>query len=1314
MHDLEPELFQEVVFTRLDRIRTEQATALDSAMAAVHADLTALVAFQEVVAGDRFAQMMGVLAQVLDKLPGSAGASQADAGQVAVYLAVLARWLNSDPWLDENGAGDISPASIERKLSIAAGDGKAVDADELARRCSRLVVLGGPGSGKTWLARRVARTGAQAALEALAGGRSLEEVELPLYITCARLAAAPQGDVIRTAVISSAVGALPDLGSVHLTNAIRALFEERQAPTLLVADSLDEARGADERVRLAGTLPTRWRIVLTSRPVAWRGQLQLCEADLGQLVGTLEPLRYPDDVEPVIGRWLGSKPAAAAELSAQLRARPALQLAATVPLILAFYCIVSGHQQLPALRRGLYDEVVRRMLAARWRGSNRDVDPDACMHTLGEWAWSAADDDPESGIGAWADEFDTLRAGHHSRDERDALNHVAVPLGRAHDVTGKTRRRFVHRTIREHLVATCIAGEMLAEEAAALLVRHLWYDPDWEIAGPAALAAHPERDQVLLRMLCLITGADQPPASLAEIDECREIRRFLSRVAQESDETDWPGLAGQVLRRALIDLAALEPRSISQVSAARWPTSASIILDILFAQLNTHAWNFTNLTGIIADVADAPEARKRSRRVLIGILTGGVGTWNAQALADAVIRMEPTPQERAACRQALIEVVERESHPVAAADVARAYARLAVTARELTAARRALLVLLADGDNPWKSAQLAIVLAAMRLTGTERALARRVLLDYLDASSEPVEDLARAIVRLKATPPERSKARQAVLTYTMARPADSGKPSDALAELTSTSRERKEARLTIIRLLTKDPGHYAKSAVFLPALAVTSRERTSSRRELLSVLPAIPEWASGKIAEVAADLASTDAERRETRAAFIRVLAASPERARTYAAPLSSLAKTPQERNRTRTALLRVTSVDNPAFLGVASLAAQLCPTPPELARLRRAVLAFLTSPESPRTVWAVAEVAAKLQLNTKECAIVRRGLLDYLDTREDEWGAAQIAQLVREFRPSQRDRKRAREALLRILEARNPDWSWSLGSASLVALIVKQVEELEPTVSDKARMRRRLLDLVEETSESRVGATSEALVEVVSRLDPTAADRNRGAQLLITILRHRYWKPENVSSALSQIALTSSERASARDDVLELLDRNDDWTPEILKMYTRLAVRLAPTSGERAALARDLVTRLAHENRSAKSRAYAGAVTSLIISKHDRAKLRQELLGLLAQQHNPHIAMVLWEAVCRLDPTYRDKARARVRMLALIAENHDPGVRYNLSDTAAETDPTSADLIPIAGLDLAHMTALMQAARRNSTSDEWINFVAPLTIASR
>jgi hypothetical protein len=59
-------------------------------------------------------------------------------------------------------------------------------------------------------------------------------------------------------------------------------------------------------------------------------------------------------------------------------------------------------------------------------------------------------------VGIWEDELLTPRI-RRSKDDRDAVDHVAPPLGPPDADTGLTLRRFAHRSIREHLVAEHIA-----------------------------------------------------------------------------------------------------------------------------------------------------------------------------------------------------------------------------------------------------------------------------------------------------------------------------------------------------------------------------------------------------------------------------------------------------------------------------------------------------------------------------------------------------------------------------------------------------------------------------------------------------------------------------------------------------------------------------------------------------------------------------------------------------------------------------------------------------------------------------------------
>jgi hypothetical protein len=77
-------------------------------------------------------------------------------------------------------------------------------------------------------------------------------------------------------------------------------------------------------------------------------------------VGELQPLCYPEDVEPFIRRWFDHQPERGEDLAAQVARRPGLQQAATAPLVLAFYCIVGGREPRPDFPavRGMYVEDV--------------------------------------------------------------------------------------------------------------------------------------------------------------------------------------------------------------------------------------------------------------------------------------------------------------------------------------------------------------------------------------------------------------------------------------------------------------------------------------------------------------------------------------------------------------------------------------------------------------------------------------------------------------------------------------------------------------------------------------------------------------------------------------------------------------------------------------------------------------------------------------------------------------------------------------------------------------------------------------------
>ena len=498
--DLDPQLFEQLLLTRLQRMETGQASALDAALLDLHADL-----------GARFTDVMKHLKGILEQASlGPAGRSE-----VAVYLTTLIEWLNTDPWLQDRRFGGpvLSPAAVERKMRVTtAGQVPAeeMNADDLGQRCRRLVILGGSGSGKTWLAKRTARRSAEHALKALAAGRSLDEVELPLYTTCSRLFVAAGS--IRDAAVSSALGQIGDLGGNRLHSVLREFLTERNAPTLLVIDSIDEAHGSNDRLYQADTLP--WRIVLTSRPSSWRNQLVIDTGNELDRVAELKPLVYPDDVEAFIDAWFVRRPELGEELTAQIARRPDVQHAITVPLILAFYCIIGRDGRFPESRSDLYSKILRRMLTSGWRSDRiQQADIEACIGILRTWAWSAAIDDPVSGVAMWAD-YIPARPAHLEKADNEAVDQVATPLSPPNIDTGTTRR-FIHRSLREYLVAEHVAS-LPVNEASEILLPHLWYDTDWEYCAPEAIAMHPQRD-TLLRSLIRLAARSRFPQTCRQL-----------------------------------------------------------------------------------------------------------------------------------------------------------------------------------------------------------------------------------------------------------------------------------------------------------------------------------------------------------------------------------------------------------------------------------------------------------------------------------------------------------------------------------------------------------------------------------------------------------------------------------------------------------------------------------------------------------------------------------------------------------------------------------------------------------------------------
>ena len=1077
---------------------------------------------------------------------------------------------------------------------------------------------------------------------------------MPLFTTCSLLANA--GGNIRHAAVSSALNQLGDLGGSRIADALQAFFTERNKPTLLVIDSLDEARNPDGRLRQAGTLP--WRIILTSRPRSWNQQLAMDQADDAHRVGSLRPLRYPDDVESFIARWFTQRPSWGEELTAQIARRPDLQQAATVPLILAFCCIIGGDHPLPATRRELNALVLRRILTGLWRGhEERQSDPEICYATLRDWAWAGATCDPISGIGTWSDEIPVHRVYLNDSDQA-AVDHVAMPLGLENLDTGITLRRFIHRSIREHLTAEHVALRLSAGPAAMELMNHLWYDADWESVAPAALAMHPQRDQVLQEVLCRVAHSEQIPQDLALIDGCRELRRFLARVATESSESDWTSESATIISRARLDLAA--EGFFGDIRAAPgWENSDRPIRQLLSAQLarENNGRRMRDLARALAGLAPGTVEREQAGQALVALLARESDPWKVRDLARALAGLAPGTVEREQAGQALVALLARESDPWTARDLTRTLIRLDPGKRQQ--AGRVLLALLAREGDVQFAGILAWALAD--LGPDERKLARQALiarLAWLDDAYDAC-DLARTLAGLNPDPDEREKIGE-VLLILLARQRDPWRAKAVARTLAGLDpdpdpdpdeREKAGQVLRAVMPRQRDPWETQDPWETLAGLSPDEQERV---RHALLVLITPP--------------LDKSRERRSVSNRLARIFPSSPEQS-----VLVGL----------------LTRQSDMRFDG--ELARMLARMGPDL---RQRLLYLMARPDDPREAWDMARTRAKLRPDPAELANVSRILTAMLARESDTKFARDLAKTLAELNPGLDQRAQARRLLmarlarqddsrkvrelaeaLAALEADpDPDERTKAGQVLLARLarqddpwkvqdLVVALDVLDP--DNRGQAVQAVLALLARESQAHFVSV---LLQTLAKLDLGPYERAHARQVLLDRLARRAGPLEarELAEALAGLDLDPDEREKAGQVLVTLLARQSD--PSKACNIAEALTRLEPDSAERALAAQALVALLTRENDAQSARMLAEALAEL--GPDERKLARQALLALLARKTDPWQARDVALALAGLNPDPDERTQAIQAMATLLARQADPWKAQELALALAGLNP--------------------------------------------
>ena len=714
------------------------------------------------------------LAQVLDRIDDLAAqvvGPAVDGALVETYRAALARALASDPWLRLLGRPDqdLDAVFAPRRVVHCPGGtrptgfeaSEAVELDVAAEACDRLVVRGGPGSGKTWAAMHLVRRACAA-----------EGPEVPLFVRAAAILDRDAGVPPWDAALRSAVEPLAEVIGRDEAEALRRWLDQHATRVLVVVDGLDEAvnqndtRDLDRLARPGREV----RVVVTSRPGAWKNQLALDPAQDrlaregehgGHAVVDLEPLT-PADVTALIAAGV-PEPAARQRLAdALLRDRRLADMALT-PLLCVMLCALAARGEgLPAGRTELVSLIVTQLVRSSWR-SDRPVPDDAldaAHRALGGIALEAAVDDPDTDLGAWPADIAPAVPSDLGLDA------VLPPAGTADGWARRQTRRFVHRLVWSELLAAHLAEAHGAASAAALLRHHVWFDEDWDEVVPAVLALHPDRSAVLRALLD--AGPDDLAAAAARLDGFGEIHRLLVALAARTAAADWPDPEC----RALIVAAAHEQLGDEDLPlrlALRrggWPDSVTRGAHLRALAIGRSYFAPDDCAAGIATLALSDAERRSLATGLAAYLTG----------ADPVMLTSGAPVLDILCgddlgevRQGAIDSALRRLDEAPATRLASAVVALRGSPAERHRAGAALLAQMAPGRGEWRpplrdmtldDAEWATTLAATTDDPDLHERAAGLLIGHLteDHSGVTLRTVARALGRLQPSPESRAEA----------------------------------------------------------------------------------------------------------------------------------------------------------------------------------------------------------------------------------------------------------------------------------------------------------------------------------------------------------------------------------------------------------------------------------------------------------------------------------------------------------------------------------------------------------------------------
>ncbi|WP_278693384.1 NACHT domain-containing protein [Arachnia propionica] len=933
----------------------------------------------------------------------------ADRHELIEYLEKQIRDWDYSPWTQgRKWTQERRPSQLERTLEIAY-EQRTMSPAEALEGVWLLTVLGGPGSGKTWLAQRLAREAAETALEQLRDPRvDPASVELPLFTTVAEWIKQHE-----TGFEGLVEAALRDKSQEK----IRRLVLRPGARVLAVADSLDEGVSVNSARTLLNSLtnsPT-WRLVVTSRPEAWNSATAGLRTKQDTRVGTLTELRYPKDVHGYVKAWFTESPPTAQHLIRQLERRRELRATATSPLLLTFYCMLTEQepdQELPRRRRELYRTIIDLLLAGGWATAENPVDTAKCHAILQQWAWDAVKDAvTPAGLGVWPETITTDRRPPDASEAMErALDNVApkqeYPLSHFHD-RAQVERRFLHRTLWEYLVSERIATTFSAAKAAEALLPHIWFDPEWRVTLPMTVAAHRRRSK-LVDLLWAYHSDSPTPAQKVVNDRLKEL---VLEVAAQTDPEDWKK-ANRTRIRALRDnFVPHQPELIA--SSAHWG-GPSHMEAILAALSNANLGEAPYLTRALLELGPSNAERTKACQIIIAAIPN-IHPQEIYRLISTLSELDPTDEDWKEARKTIITALPN-THPQEVDPLLSTLSALGPTNAERAKARQVIFTALSKTKSR-DTYNLIHTLPQLDPNNAERAKARQTILTtLLKTKSWNTCGLVHTLSQLDPTDAERAKARQVIFTaLSKANSRDTCGLVHTLPQLDPTDAERAKARQTILKTLPKTYPYEIPNLIHtLLKLDPNNSERTKACQTIIATLIKTKSRDTYSLLHTLSQLDPNYEERTKARKTIITALPEThPLRIPNLVRALSALAKNDTERAKTRqiiiAAFLETWEVDD-----LIETLSNLDPTDTERAKTRQTIIDTLPNTEPEEVDYLISELS-KLEPPETERAKARQTIIKTLPNTTP-WQVYRLSKMLSALNPTDAERAKARHTIITTL----------------------------------------------------------------------------------------------------------------------------------------------------------------------------------------------------------------------------------------------------------------------------------------------------------